>query len=348
MEFIVAQETVSNMPFYSVNAHYGFIIPHSKDIKDISDSNPWGFEIEGGKILLKENTYKNCNCFSKVGIALKYYNFGKPDLLGESATVTLFGEPYLRGSKKSFFTIKAGAGVSYINTVYDSITNPKNLYFSSKIAFYLGLRIAYNYNISTNSTIKAAFAYNHISNGGIKLPNLGMNFPTFMLGYEYRPQDLKFPAYSKGNGYKQRKWRLHLISATYRETVSATNNYPSFSKWVYSSEVFTTRSLSNINGILLSSEVFYDRAAKRAGNERNFNWPTTWASTSLGHILAFGKLGFTQQFYYALKPLPYYENRYYQRYSLYYNLTEHFMFGISLKARAQVAYQMDVRAGWLF
>lgn len=344
---IKAQET-DNVSFYRTSAHYGFIIPHSKKIKDISDSNPWGFEFEAGKILLKENSYKNCNCFSKIGVAFKYYNFDNPYILGESATIALFGEPYLTHSKKSYFTLKAGAGISFTNTTYDSITNPQNLFFSSKIAFYLGIQLSYNFDITNQSTIKAAFAYNHISNGGIKLPNLGMNFPTLMLGYEYRPQELEFPKYLKGKGYKQKKWRYYAITATYRENVSATDTHVAFSKWVYSTEFFTTRSLSNINGLLFSSEALYDGAAKRAGRERGFKWPSWWFSSSFGHILAFGKISFTQQFYYAFMQLPYYENRYYQRYSLYYSFTEHLMFGISLKARAQVAYQMDVRVGWLF
>ncbi|MEM8569245.1 MAG: hypothetical protein AAGF85_22520, partial [Bacteroidota bacterium] len=43
------QKAVNNPTLFGIRSHYGFIIPHSKELKDISQSNPWGIQVEWSK-----------------------------------------------------------------------------------------------------------------------------------------------------------------------------------------------------------------------------------------------------------------------------------------------------------
>ncbi|MEN8158014.1 MAG: hypothetical protein ABFS10_13770, partial [Bacteroidota bacterium] len=44
----------------AIRGHYGFIIPHSKAIAGISDSNPWGIETDLAWHLMRERIWKHC------------------------------------------------------------------------------------------------------------------------------------------------------------------------------------------------------------------------------------------------------------------------------------------------
>ncbi|NJO90852.1 MAG: acyloxyacyl hydrolase [Chloroflexia bacterium] len=99
----------------------------------------------------------------------------------------------MRFQKKLGFGIRSGVGISYLTTVYDEINNPDNQFFASHIAFLLLVEFKAKYKINKKLELTASFCYNHISNGGIKQPNYGMNFPTLTFGadYHFNPIDLK-------------------------------------------------------------------------------------------------------------------------------------------------------------
>jgi hypothetical protein len=239
-------------------------------------------------------------------------------------------------------------GISYITKVYHAVDNPDNLFFSTPISFFLGVNLALNFRLSQQSIIRAAFDYNHISNSGMREPNKGMNFPCYSLGYEYHFNPVKFPDHPKSKGFSNKKWRFTTQGIVSFTTIQKTEQYNEIKDFMTGLEGAAIRSLSNINGLLAGFELYYDFATATANREREgYNAPA-WLVATFGHTLVFGRLSFNQQFCYALTPLPNHEGRFYQRYILTYRPGNHFLFGASLKAHAQVADYMDVRVGWLF
>lgn len=81
---------------------------------------------------------------------------------------------------------------------------------------------------------------------------------------------------------------------------------------------------------------------------RDTDFQEVLLNSTFGNILVFGRLSLTQQLCYAIIPLPYNEKPFFQRYAMYFRVKKHIQLGVSLKAHAQVAYQMDVRVGWTF
>ena len=169
-----AQDSIKNSRVLGIHVHRGFIIAHSKAIKDVSHSNPWGIEMDFNWHLKKQDAWKYCFCYPRVGFSLFYVNFDNPDVLGYSIATAAYAEPFINAEKRLNYSIRFGTGPVYLSDVYDSVTNPDNLFYSTYIAFLVYLNFSVNYKISPTLTLRGAFNYNHISNGGIKNPNKGL------------------------------------------------------------------------------------------------------------------------------------------------------------------------------
>ena len=111
-----------------LNTQYGYIIPHSEELKEISSSAPWGLTADVSKLLYSDKSWSNCHCYSKLGLSFAYYNYSNPAELGNSYNLIVFAEPFLGYKKNVHTTLRAGMGATYLNQVYDEVTNPSNLF----------------------------------------------------------------------------------------------------------------------------------------------------------------------------------------------------------------------------
>lgn len=171
--------------FTGFQAQYGFIIPHSESIRDVSHSRPYGLSISRNRMRTTYRDWQVFNSYWISGLEASYFNFQNTNVLGSAFTLSSFAEPVLSFGKKYFLTIRFGGGVSYHTKIYDQEDNPLNLFFSSRISFPAGIAARFKFCISNKTFITVSGTYNHISNGGYKQPNKGMNFPTLSLGMEH-------------------------------------------------------------------------------------------------------------------------------------------------------------------
>jgi len=181
------QDEAKNPVNIALKPQYGFIIPHSSKVEHLTHTNPYGVEFEYGWLMLKEKNWRQCNCYSKTGISLLYINFGNPEIVGNSYNIIGFAEPYFIQKRGFMFSARMGAGVSFLDKVYNEQTNPTNTFFSTTLSYIVHIDLNASLQLSKQISILAYAKYNHISNGGVKQPNYGMNFPTFGVGLGYYP-----------------------------------------------------------------------------------------------------------------------------------------------------------------
>ena len=332
--------------FGGVKGHVGFIIPHDQALREVSESSPWGVNLEGGRVLKSARAWAACNCFSKVGLSAYYFNYRNPQELGSSSSLMLFGEPFLGFNTRTFLTLRGGIGVSYLNRVYDSATNPRNLFFSAPLSFIGSVNVTLNRLVHQTLVLQLSASYNHISNGGFREPNKGMNFPTVSLGVEQHFDALVFPTYARQPGLLQQPWRRYLYLSGSRQVVKADSLRPTTGHPYLGLEGGVMRAVSNINAITAGTELYYDGAQpERARRNINNNTPFL-ASLTLGHALVFGRFSFTQQFAYEVyRPADNNQKAFFQRYAVYYQLGQWLSLGTSMKVHGHVADFMDVRVG---
>ena len=329
-------------------AHYGFIIPHSEAIENVSNSNPYGFEIN----LMRINTsFKSWSVFSSFwfsGIQAAYINFQNPEVLGSAFLLTGFAEPVIFNSGKFLFTLRGGAGLSYHTEIYDETENPDNKFFCTRISFpvYVAARIRYRINSKTLITLSGF--YNHISNGGIKQPNYGMNFPTLALGVEHtrNPFIIRKPSgYSFVNDPAGWYYRIQIISSY--KVVDETETYPEKGVLVTGLNTSAFRRLGHHYALGFGAEYVNDRALKEVIYREGSDVDNKRAALTAGQDFHFGKVVFYQHFgFYVYSPYEA-EDPVYQMYGLGIRLHKRIMAGVFIKAHRHIADFMGLSLSFL-
>lgn len=336
-------------PLYiGVKYQYGDILAHSSDIESISGTNPWGLTFEVSQLKTKDKSWRNCNCYSKVGLSFSYTNFANPDVLGNAYSMVFFLEPLITYQRNFHVSFRAGMGISYMDNIYDEIENPTNLFYSTSFSFPLLVNLALNYKIAPEWNANLSVFYNHISNGGMRQPNKGINYPTIALGLDYILFPKSLPVRKRVKSASGYPWQRYLgIFATTRSVSDSTNENDN-RKLTIGLNGGVTKRLGKIYGFNLGFEASYDgsnREKRKVGNE---DYSTYIFSLMAGNNLHFGRYRFSQQFgVYLGSPDP--NDRWlFQRYALDYQLTDLLKVGISLKAYGHVAQNIDVRMGIVF
>ncbi len=332
--------------YVGTKVHYGFIIPHTEGLKEISESNICGLQVDVSKLNTSFKSWSNCNCYSRLGFSFNFYDYRNPDVLGHSYNLAFFFEPYFNFKSRSRFSMRFGMGLSYLDNVYDESTNTENLFFGSKISGILLMNASYNYLIKERYQLNFSLNYNHISNAGLKMPNKGMNFPTASIGLDYIIKPVKLEAQEKVSGIRKKSLLGYGRIFWSIRSVDADSIYGDKDKLMIGLEGGIIKGLSNINGILAGMEFSYDGSFKEITERLEEDYSPFVISLHVGNAFVIGRITFTQQMaFYLYKPFPSTSKSYFQRYGIYYRIGKMTSIGFSLKAHGHVAEHMDMRIG---
>ncbi len=326
--------------------HYGTILPHSERIRPLAFNNPFGIETSFGWLNHSEKSIKQMNCYYYTGIAIDFIDFGHPKI-GKSINAWYYFEPLLRFQKKMGFGIRSGVGISYLTKVYDENTNPENKFFASHLAFLLLVEFKTKYKISKKLELTSSICYNHISNGGIKQPNYGMNFPTITIGadYHFNPVELK-PITKERLAARKKIWKLKGEVLSSIKVQNKTEEFEEKACFAYGIAVFADKRVGKFSAINLGAEFVDDgyvkEELKRAGLDKDHKR----AAAFVGHDLIFGKINFTINwgvYFYAPYPA---KDPYYQKYLLQYNFNQRLYAGGFMLAHGDAAEIMGFNVGY--
>ena len=332
--------------YMSSALHKGFIIIHSRDIRAVEDSYPTGFEFDIGWRNTSNEAWQSCLCTPHIGLSLGYWDFDNPSILGRGFLTQFFVEPHFAVASNLSFALRAGLGLSYQNRPHHPINNPDNLSYSTRLAFPLHAGAKLQYALSPSWAAYGEARYNHISNGGIRQPNKGINWPTASLGVAYFPKAAPIEHREKihWREYAEPQERLDLfLFGTWIE--------PDRDIYVGSggAELRYAKQIARLSAIQLSTEWMYHGLypyrARQEGNNQVHGW---MGGLAAGHSFLLGRFLFSQQMgVYLLKP----ENEkrdVYQRYGLMYLLDSKWSVGVYLKAHGHVADFLDMRIAYNF
>jgi hypothetical protein len=330
-----------NSTFWGGKVHTGFIIPHSAELKSVSESSPYGIQFEWSKLKTSDKAWQTCNCYGRTGISLAYFNYNNPSQLGSSYNLNYFAEPYLTPKNAFKLSLRSSVGVSYLTQLYDEETNPENLFFSAPISFYLQLGLGLNYDIGDNN-LNLFFNYNHISNGGQSQPNKGMNFPTVSIGYDYiinrQPLDAKSDILK---AFDPQLWSYLVVFGSLRSADESSES----SNFLRSGLSYgLSKPLSRISNLTAGIEVSFDGSYQHLIDEQGLDESPIVSAFLAGHQFSFGNIHFLTQFgFYLTRPQTLQSEPVYQNYSLWYFITPKVAVGTALIAYGHVADHMDAR-----
>ncbi len=357
LQDIAAQETAPARTPWSLafSAHTGSIIAHSRKLIDVSGSHPYGLEADLFWTLADERFTRRTGLVARRGFALHWIDFDSPEVLGRVFSLTPFVEPMIRAQDRLHGSVRLGVGFAWLNKVYDAETNPANLFFSTRLSFTGMVCANLGFWLSPRWGLQGGFNFNHISNGGMKEPNKGMNYPTWSGGLVYTPDPVAIQRPVRDGAWREQRRRsmYAMIGCTFKNTI-ATDDHPSERTILASGMWVSNWRVGRMSALSAGMELTYDEYARelldRMGDDRS-----AWKGAVLaGPELLIGRVRFGVLIGgYVFNPSRTPDegplrgtDLLYQRYLLQYRFGEHFLVGYSLKAHRHVADAFDIRLGW--
>jgi hypothetical protein len=193
---VFGQNTLSKKKiFLSFNLHYGFIIPHNKNMEYLIKRHIPGGEIDiiqptnGEKQW--ERVYKN----PEKGLGLYVAYLGDPKQLGYAMGLFPFVNFPLNPGRKFKLYVRAGNGLGLITNPYERLKNHKNNINGSYLNEFIFLRLNSVFCISKGLRMETGVGLTHLSNGNWAQPNLGINIVTLnaaLAMHDYHKSNYKY------------------------------------------------------------------------------------------------------------------------------------------------------------
>ncbi len=131
----------------------------------------------------------------RVGMAGHILRMGHPESLGTGlgATADMYLPLFSFARQKVHISLLTGTGIAWVSKPYDRSSNPGN----NALGTHLNnlSRFALRADFSGKAVMQPffSFSYTHLSNGHIRIPNLGYNVPSLGLGLRWREKEEPAP-----------------------------------------------------------------------------------------------------------------------------------------------------------
>lgn len=323
--------------FLAAKYQRGYIVKNSPRVASLVNNDVQMVQVDFSLLKNTQKAWDYCHCYTKTGASLSYVDFGNTTNLGHAINLIAFTEPYLSFTSRWQFSIRGGAGFSYLDRVYNKETNPLNIFYSQHLSFLLMLNANAYYVVTPHFRISLTAQYNHISNGGTKAPNWGINFPMLGLGLEIKTDQRALqPRLKKPFTDRSVKLFTHIFGGLHTVNEDAQN--PEEKLFVSGVNVGIVKPISLVNGFGIGAELYYDEASKALEYRTGDYYNTLITSLNVQHYIFFGKIIFGQQFaLYTSHLNPDVKSYFYQRYILEYKVYGPWYAGLTLKAHGDVS-----------
>lgn len=327
---------------------YGFIFAHSQAVQNTRGSHPRGLEFILSWQRNDAAIWDLCNCYPRKGLLLTYYDYDNA-VLGKSISASYFLEPKYRLSKNLFFSFRGISGLSYLTHPFDSIDNPANQSYSTHLSAYLVVGLGLWFRLTPHWWLNTSVNYQHESNGGLRQPNKGINWPTAGLTFSYQKASKPFYA---GVRTQEKSWKNYslLWSAGLfgipRKAIDENGNHRRL--LLIGFVLQTGKQVGRVNALTLGIEAYRDAELRAKLRRDSISASALKSGVLIGNEFLLGRFLFSQRLgVYFFDQTPYYD-RLYHRWGLHYKVNRQIGVGINLQAHRQVADFVDFRLTYTF
>ncbi len=331
--------------YAGMGLHAGFIFAHNKLVQNTKGSFPRGVEADLSRQILKSPVWDECRCFPRSGLILSYFDFGNITL-GRSFSAGIYIEPFLSVRHRVNISLKGVAGASYLSHPYHEIRNPDNNSYSTYLSVYLAFGLGASVHVSEHTSLKLSVFYNHHSNGAVREPNSGINWPAVNLHLYYALNPVPYPEKKKTPVREFLKKPLRkeiVILASRRYTGKDNKSY----YLIAGAGLNMSKQISGMNALTAGIEAVADYSLrKRLEQDGRRGKSFVQAGILAGHEFLMGRFTFSQQLgVYVFNEMPYFD-AVYQRYGLTLAVSRHVALGLNAKVHRHVAAFLDGRVVW--
>lgn len=185
----VAQKDFFKNNAVGVQGYYGSFLTNDPKAQYVRDSYTYF-----GELYFEKKFIQNCGQPKGAklhwGAGLFFGNTGSRQYLGDMSGAFAFAKFPLITTTRFRSSFRIGAGLGWIEKPYNKSTNHKNVLIGSHLNGHINLLLQNEIRLSPHLFINAGLGFSHLSNGGITLPNLGLNTPSFVIGILYKGKEL--------------------------------------------------------------------------------------------------------------------------------------------------------------
>ena len=166
---------------YQLNLHAGSVLPHYETLAYFNREYVRAFELNAWFRQPQNVSPYN----SMAGIGYLFSGLGNRDIYGHNHALfyNLLGRPVIKSLPLRF---NIGFGLAWLTKKYDLETNYFNRAFGSHLNAYAQLGVRGRIPLKEDRlSLNTGLTFNHVSNGAVNAPNLGLNLFTLNAGLEF-------------------------------------------------------------------------------------------------------------------------------------------------------------------
>jgi hypothetical protein len=209
---------------------------------------------------------------------------------------------------------------------------------------YLSLGVGLRYQITKHWAVKVESEFQHVSNGGLYKPNVGVNFPSLGAGIEFSPVGLELKKHEIRGAIEKphsRRMDVQIFGVMKYGDFSGSGDYYPIAglNFTHSWQV------SRIHAWTAAMEVYQDQYLKEHNNSGGVDTNPTRVGVLAGHEFLLGKFIFSQQIGLYLTE-SYRQDMMYHRWGLQYAIHPKWSVGFNMLVHRATADFADVRLAY--
>jgi len=328
--------------------HYGFAIPHAKEVVNIRGTNPVGYELNLNWLLYTKETWDDCHCYPRLGLFLSYYDFDITEVFGYGYVAGIHFTHFFGLPSAFNFLIHGKAGLSYLTKPYDKETHPENMSYSTHLNYLLSFGGGLKFQISKMVEVQFLASWNHNSNAALTEPNGGINYPALSLGLGYTFDPIEIKPRTHPDPYltaeKKQRWDVSLFWGISSMPFPDPSQVPMFGV-----NVIRSWQVMRFGAVTAGAELEMNGRARLRVQRNTIEDISPWrGSLQGGWEFLMGRTIFSVQLgFYFYRPHKE-KDDIYQRFGLVHRVFNNFYAGLNMKSYRNSADHLDLRLIYSF
>lgn len=174
----ISQNGVTGHPDVIIKPAYGqcFIMAHRTNINHLIQGYPSVFELNLAKPSLGNKLWQLENNLPEMGLTFQLIDFKNPSELGNAFVLAPYIEiPLNKEPRMSRLFLRLCWGMSYVQRPFEIHENHKNVAIGGSLNAYVQFKWFWQIRLNKSMQFEPGFTFNHMSNGRVQNPNLGLN-----------------------------------------------------------------------------------------------------------------------------------------------------------------------------
>lgn len=342
-----AQDQLRDALYIKAAYRPGYVLPEYSLFNYLLDDYVRSFTCRVSRQTSGHDYWAQLYHYPEYGLTLQYTTLGNHNIFGEEWSVFPFvGIPIVDQGALTLWN-QLGLGLGYANKKWDASANPDNVAIGSHLNIHFNFELNLQYQWTKRYALFSGVCFDHLSNGNLGEPNLGINSMTFNMGLRYQAK----PPSSRKVFDMEKHVAGDQVNLILAGGVKHARSLQSRSYLVSALSVEYKRKLWRTFYPGIGVDIFYDGATKeevRAFGEAPYEKMDDYKTgIHLTQELVYHKFSIALQegFYVLLKDKAF-RNKTYHRFILRHQIGDRFFAQIAMKAHVVVLDYLEFGAGY--